>query len=103
MPWSFKVENGTPIEAPQFRMDEATIDCTCQKHDDTSIRGSRHETTNRIDVEGLFLFLRPETSPTVPMNSPICYYACLDERVVSDMVTTDYLFEMQSGSGASRL
>ena len=97
------MQNGTPVEAPQFRRNAATIDCTCQKHDDSSIRGSRHDTAYRIDVPGLGHFLRPETSPTVPMHSPICYYACRDERVVSDMVTTDYLFEMQSGSGASRL
>ena len=41
--------------------------------------------------------------PTVAMHSPIYCYAGRDERDESDMVTTDYLFEMQSGSGASRL
>ena len=28
MPWSPKGENGTPVVAPQFRRDAATIDCT---------------------------------------------------------------------------
>ena len=61
---------------------------------------------SRIDGAGLGLFVRPAPSgaaPTVPMHSPICYYAGRDERDESDMVTTDYLFEIQSGSGASRL
>ena len=28
MPWSLKGENGTPVVAPQFKRDAATIDCT---------------------------------------------------------------------------
>ena len=38
---------------------------------------------SRIDGAGLGLFLRPAPSgaaPTVPMHSPICYYAGRDER-----------------------
>ena len=61
---------------------------------------------SRIDGAGLGLFLHPTLSgaaPTVPMHSPICYYAGRDERDELDMVTTDYLFVMQSGSGASQL
>ena len=61
---------------------------------------------SRIDGAGLGLLLHPAPSgaaPTVPMHSPICYYAGRDEHDESNMVTTDYLFEMQSGSGASRL
>ena len=106
MPWSLKGENGTPVVAPQFRRDAATIDCTVDNRTTRLNEAHVMILPSRIDGAGLGLFLRPApsgTAPTVPMHSPICYYAGRDERDESDMVTTDYLFEMQSGSGASRL
>ena len=106
MPWSLKGENGTPVVAPQFRRDAATIDCTVDNRTTRLNEANVMLLPSRVDKAGLGLFLRPAPSgaaPTVPMHSPICYFASRDECDELDMVTTDNLFEMQSGSGASRL
>ena len=106
MPSSLKGENGTPVVAPQFRRDAATMDCTFDNRTTRLNEAHVMILPSRIDGAGLGLFLCPApsgASPTVPMHSPICYYAGRDENDKSDLVTTDYMIEMQSGSGVSRL
>ena len=67
------LENGTPVVAPQFGRDAATIYCTVDNR--TTRLNVAHVMIlpSRIDGAGLGLFLRPALSgaaPTVPMHTP---------------------------------